>query len=58
VKFERDGLTPETETFCVYCQRDYKTPQKLKTHVLKIHTATHRAAAYMNEDKKKGISHG
>lgn len=52
MKFERDGLTPETETFCVYCQRDHKTPQRLRTHVLKAHPATYRAAVYLNEDKE------
>jgi hypothetical protein len=50
ITFPRDGLTPEQETFCVYCQRDYKTPQRLRTHVLKVHPATIRAAVYMKED--------
>jgi hypothetical protein len=49
--FPRDGLTPAQETFCVYCQRDYKSPQRLRTHVLKTHAATWRAAAYMKEEQ-------
>ena len=40
----------QEETFCYYCQRDYKTPKQLRTHVLKIHPATYRAAAYLKED--------
>jgi hypothetical protein len=37
------------ETFCVYCQRDYRSPQRLKTHVITHHPLTHRALAYQQE---------
>lgn len=35
----------ENESFCIYCQHDYETPQKLRRHIEKKHHGTH---AYWN----------
>jgi len=29
------------ETFCIYCQQDFKTPKKLQGHVHKKHAGTY-----------------
>lgn len=33
------------ETFCLYCDKEYGTPKKLQTHVLKKHPESHAANA-------------
>jgi len=29
------------ETFCIYCQREYGTPQALRKHIERQHPGTH-----------------
>lgn len=37
----------EDETLCIYCQREYDSPGRLRTHVLRMHPGTYRASAYL-----------
>ncbi len=31
----------EEETFCIYCQKEYSTPKKLRIHIDKKHPGTY-----------------
>lgn len=39
-------MSDEEETFCIYCQKEYASPDNLKRHVLTKHPGTYRATAY------------
>lgn len=41
----------EEETFCIYCQKEYGTPRKLRRHVLKVHPGTYRAEVYLEDEE-------
>ena len=37
------------EVFCIYCQKEYRSPGRLRHHVLRIHPGTYRAIAFTKE---------
>lgn len=37
------------ETLCLYCQREYASPNRLRLHVERLHKGTYRAIAYAKE---------
>lgn len=43
----------EVETFCVYCQKEYASPDNLNRHVLRQHPGTYRANAVTEELKSQ-----
>lgn len=44
--------TQSNETFCIYCQKQYQSPQNLKRHVLLNHPGTYRYWAYIYEEEE------
>lgn len=47
---ESPGPDLRGESFCVYCQREYRTASRLRTHVLRRHADTIRARAYRDAE--------
>lgn len=45
------GCDPRGESFCIYCQHEYRTVNRLRTHVLSKHADTIRAAAYRDAER-------
>jgi hypothetical protein len=39
-----------TDTFCLYCQRDFPTPEAMQAHVEKKHPGTH---AYVSIERAR-----
>ena len=40
------------EVFCLYCQHEYTTPNRLRGHVLRKHQDTYRANAFLEEGEQ------
>lgn len=43
----------QDQTFCIYCQKDYKTPWKLRNHILKMHEGTYAYYAILAAPERK-----
>ena len=42
-----------TDDFCLYCQRQFKTPVGLQHHVLRVHRGTYAANSILEAREKK-----
>lgn len=40
------------DTFCIYCQEEHETPQKLQEHVTQVHPGTYAANAILDRKRK------
>lgn len=40
-----------TQTFCIYCQKEFDSPRRLQTHVMMVHPDTYAASAIIAATK-------